>query len=125
MTDTELLAQAMAGNATAAAELWRHINAGTTPDTIALEWVKEVAFRVVEDVLPTETSANRRAEIARSALGLKGRIDKNPEFTALVASLPNWDPKKIAEAAPLLLATVPGDAGQTERAVRYIRKSRK
>lgn len=125
-TPANLLARAQAGDATSAAALWRAIDAGEVEDAIAAAWAREVAMQVVAKVLNPDIPANRRAENARAALGLEGRLEANLELKMLALEIaPDMTPAEIAEVADLIVDVGKADRHQVRRKVEYIRKKAK
>ncbi len=100
-TPSNLLKRAKAGDANAAAELWHAIDAGKVDDVTAAAWAREVAVQVVAKVLNPDIPANRRAENARAALGLEGRLEANPELKSVVWIFADHTPTQILEVAEL------------------------
>lgn len=121
-TPTSLLARAQAGDANAAAELWHAIDAGNVDDATAAAWARDVAMQVVAKVLNPDIPANRRAENARAALGLAGRLEANPELKALTLHSPDMTPAELAEIADLIVDVRGADRHQIKRKIEYIRK---
>jgi hypothetical protein len=118
----ELLNRARAGDADAAAALWRAIDAGQVGDDIAAAWARDVAAQVVSKVLNPEINANRRAEKARAALGLEGRLDPNLDLAELARALPHATASEIANVADLLVDVGKAEPRQVRRKVEYIRR---
>lgn len=122
-TPANLLAGAQAGDATSAAALWRAIAAGEVEDAIAAAWARDVAMQVLAKVLNPALPANRRAENARAALGLEGRLEANPELKMLALEIaPDMTPAEIAEVADLIVDVGTADRHQIRRKIAYIRK---
>jgi hypothetical protein len=124
-TPAELLEQARQGDATAAAALWRAIADGRADDATALAWAKDVAVQVVAKVLPTDLPANRRAEKARAALGLEGRVDQNAELKDLVLRTPGMTDVELARCVDLVIEVGKADWRQLKRKIKYIRDTSK
>lgn len=103
LTLAELLDRALSGDQTAAAGLWRTIAEGRADDAIAAAWARDVAKHVVAKVLATDIPANRRAELARAAVGLEGRVDANWQLREFVKSNPDSTPAELAEVADLIV----------------------
>lgn len=99
----DLLTKAQAGDANAAAELWRAIDAGKVDDATAAAWARSVATQVVAKVLNPDIPANRRAEKARAALGLEGRLETNALMKSVVEDLLDRTPTQILEIAELVV----------------------
>jgi len=72
-----LLSKALAGDSTAAADLWRLIAAGEASADDVLAWARDVARQVQAKILDADIEANRRPDAALKAIGLEGRIDKH------------------------------------------------
>ena len=122
----ELLHEAMRGDATAAAELWQAIAEGRADDATTLAWAREVAVQVVAKVLPSDLPANRRAEKARMALGLEGRIDTNRALADWVeASGAGATAGELAEIADLVVDVGKAKPHQLKRKIEHIRQKRK
>jgi len=118
----DLLNRAVAGDATAAANLWRAIADGRASDAIAAAWARDVAHQVVAKVLNPDVPANRAREKARAALGLEGRVDQNQELKALVLdALPDATAAEIAMVADLVIDVGKADRHQIRRQIEYIR----
>ena len=93
------LRDALAGDATAAADMWQAIARGTAAPTDALLWARFVAGQVVEKVIDAELdSANRRAEAALKAIGFYGRIDKDRQLRADLALLAGTEAASLSRA---------------------------
>lgn len=119
----DLLKLAKAGDATAAANLWRAIADGRVSDTVAAAWARDVAYQVVANVINPDVPANRARENARAALGLEGRVDKNQELKALVLdALPDATPVEIAAVADLVIDVGKADKYKIRRQIEYIRR---
>lgn len=123
-TPSELLVRAQAGDAVAAAELWRLIERGAVPDLIALAWLRDVARQVVAKVLDPDVPANRARERARAALGLEGRADGNLDLARWVAENPGTSAVELAQSADLVLDVGKATPGQVKRKIDYLRKKR-
>lgn len=122
-THGELLARAQAGDAAAAAELWRAIAAGQVDDAITAAWARDVAAQVVAKVLNPDLPGNRRAEKARAALGLEGRAESNPDLRRLALEIaPDMTPAELAELADLFFDVGNADRHQIRRKIEYIRQ---
>lgn len=122
-TPSNLLKRAKAGDANAAAELWHAIDAGKVDDVTAAAWAREVAVQVVAKVLNPDIPANRRAENARAALGLEGRLDANPELKELALRIAADVPaSQLADYADLVVDVGKADRHQIRRKIEYIRK---
>lgn len=122
-TPANMLARAQAGDITAAVELWRAIAAGLVEDAIAAAWARDVAVQVVAKVLNPDIPANRRAENARAALGLEGRLEANPELKMLALEIaPDRTPAEVAEIADLIVDVGKANRHQIRRKIEYIRK---
>lgn len=119
-----LLKKAVQGDASAAALLWRGIAAadGTVSDADALAWVRCIAPDVVADVIDSDKPANEKAQKARRAIGLAGRIDKHDQFTKTVYEFPGITAKALAEVLPLV-DEVP--EGNLKRKIEYLRNKQK
>lgn len=124
-TPAELLQQALSGDATAAAELWRAIAEGKADDAIAAAWVRDVSKHVVAKVLNPDTPANRRAELARAALGLEGRVDTNWQLRELADRHPDATPAELAGVADLVVDVGKAKPHQIKRKIEYIRSKKK
>lgn len=126
-TPASLLARAQAGDSAAAADLWRAIAAGQVDDAIAAAWARDVAGQVVAKVLNPNLPANRRAEKARAALGLEGRVDLQAELKRLALEIaPDATAAELAELADLVVDLGTADRVQLRRKIDYIRqKARK
>ncbi|ANQ84839.1 hypothetical protein dqs_1801 [Azoarcus olearius] len=124
-THAELLALALAGDATAAAALWRAIDAGTVDDATAAAWARSVATQVVAKVINPEIPANRARENARAALGLEGPIDKNADLRGLVAAIPEATPSQLAAVADLLCDVRGASRYKVMRQIEYIKRKLK
>lgn len=122
----QLLALAKKGDATAAAELWKAIADGRADDAVAADWARDVAMMVVSKVLNPGSYANRRAEKARAALGLEGRLDENAELRAIALDLmPELSPAEVAHFAGLFMDVGSSTPYQIRRKVEYIRRKAK
>lgn len=121
----DLLQQALAGDATAAAELWRAIDAGQVDDATTATWARSVAGQVVSKVINPDVPANRRAEKARAALGLEGRLDANQDLRQLVEALPEARPADLAKCADLLCDVRGAPQYKVRRQIEYIRQKLK
>lgn len=115
----------MHGDQTAAAALWRAIDSGNVDDLVALAWLRDVARQVVAKVLNSDNPANRRAEKARAALGLEGRVDLNDGLKRLVESAETYSSDELANAADLLIDVGKANRAQLKRKIDYIRKTKK
>lgn len=120
-----LLQLALAGDATATAELWRAIDQGNVDDATTASWARSVAAQVVSKVINPEIQANRARENARAALGLEGRLSRDRELEDLVMMLPDATPSSIANAADLLIDVGGADRYQVKRKVEYIKSKLK
>lgn len=118
----DLLALAEAGDSNAAAELWRAIDAGKVDDATTAAWARSVALQVVAKVLNPEIPANRRAENARAALGLEGRLDPNPELRVLRANNLDCTAAQLADIADLIIDIKGKDRTQVRRQIEHIDK---
>lgn len=125
MTLDDLLTMAKSGDPTASAELWRAIADGRADDATAAAWVRDVAVQVVAKVLNPDIPANRRAEKARAALGLEGRVDTNAVLKRIVEGDPEATPREIAEYADLIEDLGGADRHRVRRKVEYIRAKAK
>lgn len=121
----DLFGRAQQGDATAAAALWRAIDAGRVPDQVALAWLRDVAGQVVAKVLAPEIPANRARERARAALGLEGRVDKNDLLRQYVEGAVGYTTDELANAADLVVDVGKADRSQIKRKIEYIRKKQK
>lgn len=119
---TELLQQALTGDATAAAALWRAIDAGQVDDATAAAWARSVAMQVVAKVINPDIAANRARENARAALGLEGAINKNADLRELVTEFPDASASEIANAAEFLVEVRGAPPWKVKRQVEYIRR---
>lgn len=120
----DLLALAEAGDSNAAAELWRAIDAGKVDDATTAAWARSVALQVVAKVLNPEIPANRRAENARAAIGLEGRLDANPELKDLAVRIAADVPaNQLATYADLVVDVRGKDQRQVRRQITYYRKT--
>lgn len=122
---TELLERARRGDPTAAAALWRAIDAGGVPEQVALAWLRDVAGQVVAKVLNPDTPANRAREKARAALGLEGRVDQNDELRRFVEAAGGYSSDELADAADLVVDVGRADRAQIKRKIEYIRSKEK
>lgn len=96
---SEALEKALAGDATAAADLWRAIADGRATEADTLVWARNVAKHLVLKVLDSEQEANRRREAAYPAVGLEGRIDRRRGLRELAEELrdtPDTEAVRIA-----------------------------
>ena len=125
-TSAELLCEAMRGDATAAAGLWRAIAEGRADDATTLAWVREVAGQVVAKVLDSDLPANRRAEKARQALGLEGRVDTRAGALEEILQLPVAKGMSAGELARIvdLAIDIEGTPEQIKRRVQRIRQKK-
>jgi hypothetical protein len=123
----ELLAEAMRGDATAAAELWRAIAEGRADEATTLAWAREVAGQVVAKVLDSDLPANRRAEKARQALGLEGRVDAQASALEELLRMPVTQDMTAGELAKIvdLAINIEGTPEQLKRRVQRIRQKQK
>ena len=121
----ELLQRALGGDATAAAELWRAIAEGKAEDAITAACARDVAKHVAAKVLNPETPANRRAELARAALGLEGRVDANWQLRELAERHPDITAAELAVVADLVVDVGKAKPHQIKRKIEYIRSKRK
>lgn len=124
-TQGGLLSLALAGDATAAAALWRAIDAGTVDDATAAAWARSVATQVVAKVINPEIPANRARENARAALGLEGPIDKNAELRQMVLAFPDVPASAMANAADLFVDVRGAPPHKVKRQIEYIRRTLK
>lgn len=118
----KLLQQAIAGDATAAAALWRAIDAGAVDDATTAAWARSVATQVVAKVINPDIAANRARENARAALGLEGAIDKNADLQELVVAIPEATPSQLANVADLLCDVRGAPRRKLMRRIEYIRR---
>lgn len=123
---TELLAEAMRGDATAAAELWRAIAEGRADEATTIAWAREVAGQVVAKVLDSDLPANRRAEKARQAIGLEGRVDSGLGELEAILRMPVAQSMTAGELAGIvdLVIEVDGTPEQIKRRVQRIRQKK-
>jgi hypothetical protein len=99
---SEKLERALAGDATAAADLWRAIAQGEASDADTLVWARNVAKHLVLKVLDSDLEANRRREAAYPAVGLEGRIDHRRELRELAQELADTPDTEAVRIARLL-----------------------
>ncbi len=111
----------------AAAELWRAIAEGRADDAITLAWTREVAGQVVAKVLDSDLPANRRAEKARQALGLEGRVDAQASALEELLRMPVTQDMTAGELAKIvdLAINIEGTPEQLKRRVQRIRQRQK
>lgn len=120
----DLLTKAQAGDANAAAELWRAIDAGKVDDATAAAWARNVATQVVAKVINPDIPSNRRAENARAALGLEGRLEANPELRRFREENLDCSVRDLAKFADLIVDVRGKDQGQVYRQLVHIDKKR-
>ena len=76
-------------------------------------------------MLNPETPANRRAELARAALGLEGRVDANWQLRELAERHPDITAAELAVVADLVVDVGKAKPHQIKRKIEYIRSKRK
>jgi hypothetical protein len=96
---SQTLSDALGGDATAAAEMWRAIARGGASPIDTQLWAHFVAGQVVDKVIDADLdSANRRAEAALKAIGFYGRIDRDRQLRADLALFEGSEIAKLSRA---------------------------
>lgn len=123
------LRDALGGDATATADMWRAIARGSAAPADALLWVRFVAGQVVEKVIEGNLdSANRRAEAALKAIGFYGRIDRDRQLRADLALFEGPETAKFSRAEiakTIQLVSSDLDGLTLENAIKKIDRVRK